>query len=440
MHKIKETNLLRVFPNEPIPPYIESANGMYLYKKNGEKILDATAGGTSYNIVGWNNEKVNNAIICQLKRFSHIDYKIWSDENNERLASLLLANKKHKLDKVYLCGNSGAEACETALKFSYQRHFEEGKKNKKWFISRTQSYHGSTADALALGERPNLEFYRKMLSPFRAQISMHHPLYLKNKGESLDQYAKRSAKELENKILEIGPENVSGFVGETIMGGLIGDVPPAPNYWKYIREVCSRYDVHLILDEVYCGTGTTGKMYCCDWDEITPDFIFIGKTLAAGYSSLSAVITNKEFENVIKNGQGRIQHTSTHQGHSIGVSAAIAVQEIINNTTFLENVINIGEWMRKTINEELGNHPFYKDIRGRGLRFSFEYESPNNDLLSNQIFNEMLEKNKIYVSSKFHRVCFTPSLIITKELAEQIIGKFIEAFKTVSKTISTKAA
>ena len=103
---------------------------MYLYKKNGEKILDATAGGTSYNIVGWNNEKVNNAIIHQLKRFSHIDYKIWSDENNERLASLLLANKKHKLDKVYLCGNSGAEACETALKFSYQRHFEEGKKIK----------------------------------------------------------------------------------------------------------------------------------------------------------------------------------------------------------------------------------------------------------------------------------------------------------------------
>ena len=63
------------------------------------------------------------------------------------------------------------------------------------------------------------------------------------------------------------------------MGGLIGDVPPAPNYWKYIREVCSRYDVHLILDEVYCGTGTTGKIYCCDWDEITPDFIFIGKHL-----------------------------------------------------------------------------------------------------------------------------------------------------------------
>ena len=99
-----------------------------------------------------------------------------------------------------------------------------------------QSYHGSTADALALGERPNLEFYRKGLSKFRARINMHHPKYLMKKDETLDQYAKRSAKELEQKIIEIGPEKVCGFVAETIMGGLVGDVPPAPNYWKYIRK------------------------------------------------------------------------------------------------------------------------------------------------------------------------------------------------------------
>ena len=436
----KKSNLLRVFPNEEIPPFIEKANGMYLYKSNGDKILDTTAGGTSYNIVGWNNKIVNKAISKQLKKFSHIDYKIWSDENNEKLASILVSKKKHNLNKVYLCGNSGAEACETALKFSFQKHIEEGKLNKKWFISRTQSYHGSTADALALGERPNLEFYRKMLSPYRVQIPMHHPLYLKRDGESIDEYSKRSAQELEDKIIEIGPENVSGFVGETIMGGLVGDVPPAPNYWKYIREICTKYDVHLILDEVYCGTGTTGKIFCCDWDNITPDFIFIGKTLAAGYSSLSAVITGEDFENTIKNGQGRIQHTSTHQGLSIGVAAALAVQNIIHNDEFLDNVNSIGHWMRSTLKSELKNHPFYKDIRGRGLRFSFEYQSPNNNLLSNSIFNEMLNKYNIYVSAKFHRICFTPSLIITRELAELIIEKFLLTFRNASKNLKGQAA
>ena len=143
-----------------------------------------------------------------------------------------MQKQKNKLNKVYFSGNSGAEACEAALRMSYQVHYDLGKPKKRWFISRTQSYHGSTADALSLGERPNLEFYRKGLSNKRARIEMHHPKYLMKKGESLNDYAKRSALLLEKKILQIGPENVAGFVGETIMGGLVGDVPPAPSYWK----------------------------------------------------------------------------------------------------------------------------------------------------------------------------------------------------------------
>ena len=232
----KQSNLLRVFPNNTKPPVVDKADGLYIYQKNGEKILDTTAGGTSYAIIGWNNQRVNQAIINQLTKFTHLDYKIWSDENCESLAQILVSKKEHNLNKVYFCGNSGSEACETALKFSYQRHLEEGKQHKKWFISRTQSYHGSTADALALGERPNLEFYKKMLSPYRVNIPMHHPLYSKKDNETIDDYAKRSAGHLEQKIIELGPENVSGFVGETIMGGLVGDVPPAPKYWKYIKR------------------------------------------------------------------------------------------------------------------------------------------------------------------------------------------------------------
>ena len=243
------SKVFRVFPKDPKPPFVSNADGVYIYKKNGEKLLDTTAGGTSYSILGWNHPEINSAIKEQLNRFGHLDYKLWSDENTEDLADLLLSRAEHGLDRVYFSGNSGAEACEAAMKMSYQVHFDLGKPEKKWFISREQSYHGSTADALALGERPNLEFFRPMLSPYRARIPMHHPLYLKGENETSDDYAKRSANELEEKILEIGPDKVSGFVGETIMGGLVGDVPPAKNYWKYIREVCNRYDVHLILDE-----------------------------------------------------------------------------------------------------------------------------------------------------------------------------------------------
>lgn len=422
------SKVFRVFPNEPIPPIVDRAEGLYIYTKDGRKILDTSAGGTSYAVLGWNHPEVNAAIERQIKRFSHMDYKLWTDENVEELADLLLSRAEHGLDRVYFAGNSGAEACEAAMKMSYQVNYDLGKSKKKWFISREQSYHGSTADALVLGERPNLEFFRPSLSPYRARIPMHHPLYLKQEGESLDEYAKRSAQELENKILEIGPENVSGFVAETIMGGLVGDVPPAPNYWKYIRAVCDKFDVHLILDEVYCGTGSTGKIYCCDWDGITPDFIFIGKTLAAGYGSLSAVITSSSIENIIKYGQGRLQHTTTHQAHSLGVSAALAVQKIIHNDQFLQHVQDMGAYMRKTLSEELGEHPYFREVRGRGLRFSLEYQCEDNNVFAKKIEESMLEKHGILVNAKWHRVNFTPGLLIKKSEADKVLDALVNLF------------
>ncbi len=431
--KNMKSNLFRVFPNDPIPENVDYAKDAYIYTKDGKRILDFSAGGTSYSILGWQNESVNNAIKKQLDCFGHIDYKLWTDKNTEQLATLLVSKAEHGLKKVYFCGNSGAEACEAAMKMSYQAHYDLGKKEKKWFISREQSYHGATSDALALGERPNLEFYAPMLSPYRARIPMHHPLYLKKDDETLDEYAKRSAKELEDKILEIGAQNVCGFVGETIMGGLVGDVPPAPNYWKYIREVCDKYDVHLILDEVYCGTGSSGKIYCCDWDSITPDFIFIGKTLAAGYGVLSAVITSDKIENIIKNGQGRLQHTTTFQAHSLSVAAALAVQNIVHDDKFLDNVNYLGSYMRNTLYEELHNLDIFRDIRGRGLRFSLEYQTKDNVKFAYKLSQIMLEKYKIMLNIKWHRISFTPPLILKKEDATRTLEALIYELKQLSK-------
>lgn len=425
------SKVFRVFPNDPVPPFVDRADGLYIYTKDGRKIFDATGGGTSYAILGWGHPEVNAAVEHQLKRFGHLDYKIWADENTGELADILLSRAEHALDRVYFAGNSGAEACEAAMKMSYQVHYDLGRKTKRWFISREQSYHGSTSDALALGERPNLEFYRPMLSPYRALIPMHHPLYLQQEGETLDDYAQRSAKQLEDKILEIGAENVCGFVGETIMGGLVGDVPPAPNYWKYIRTVCDKYDVHLILDEVYCGTGTSGKIYCCDYDQITPDFIFIGKTLAAGYGALSAVITSSKIEEVIQRVQGRLQHSTTHQAHSLSIAAALAVQKIIHNDEFLSHVNTLGSYMRQVLSNELGALPIYRDVRGRGLRFSFEYQTEKPNEFGMQLAERLLSKYNILINAKWHRVCFTPGLIMTREQADQVLGACIDEIKSM---------
>ena len=321
------------------------------------------------------------------------------------------------------------------MKISYQYHYLRGNKNKKWFISRTQSYHGMTSDALALGERPNLEFYRPMLSPYRAKVTMHHPLYLKKENETLDEYAKRSAKELEDKILQIGPENVAGFVGETIMGGLVGDVPPAPNYWKYIQEVCNKYDVHLILDEVYCGTGSSGKYFCCEYDNVKPDFLFIGKTLAAGYGALSGVLTTNKIYEVIKESR-RLQHSTTFQAHSLSVAAALAVQEIVSDENFLKEVYKKGEFVRNYLKENLKDLAIYRDVRGRGLRNSFEYNLGNME--KNHNFGQMIEKimkekYQILISGKWHRISLTPPLIITFKELEYVLEKLVFEIKNLAK-------
>ena len=426
------SRIIRTFPNEPVPPYITHGEGLYLFTEDGRKLLDTTSGYTASAILGYSEPRILDAMRKQMEKICYIDYKIWSDRNRDELAELLLSKAQHKLNRVYYAGNSGSEACEAAMKMSYQVHYDLGKKTKTWFISRMQSYHGATSDALALGERPNLTFFEPMLSMKRAKIPQHHPKLEMKPGETLDLYAKRSAKELEDKILELGPENVCGFIGETIMGGLVGDVPPAPNYWKYINEVCKKYDVHLILDEVWCGTGTSGKIYCCDWDDVTPDFIFLGKTLAASYCPISVVITSNKVEEIIVKGQGRVQHGHTHQGHALGVAAALAAQKIIHNDDFLENVNKLGEHIQNRLRSEIGTHEFFFDARGRGLRQTMEYQCENKNAFGIKLYEIMEREHGILISGKWHRVSFTPALTIDRDTLDFVLDKFIGTFKKVA--------
>ena len=207
-------------------------------------------------------------------------------------------------------------------------------------------------------------------------------------NENDTNYLNRCVNELEKTILKIGPEKICGFVGETIMGGLVGDVPPLKNYWLKIKKICKKYNIHLILDEVWCGTGTSGKIYCFDWDKVEPDFVFISKTLAAGYGALSAVITNSQIEKVLKKGQGQVQYSNTHQGHSLSVAAALAVQSIIHKKDFLKGVIDKGNFIRNYFETELGNQEFFSNIRGRGMRNTLEYQCDNKNL-----FGSLLKEN-----------------------------------------------
>jgi len=423
---------LRKFPNQPDRPVVEKAEGVHLHLADGRKILDATAGWCSQHVLGFSHPEVLEAMYKQMERFCHVDYNNWRNPMLDELAELLLSQAPVGLDKVYFAGTSGSEATEAAMKLSYQVHFNQGKPDKTFFISRDQSYHGATLQSIAVSELDILSFYDPLMPPDRARIPVHYPLRCREEGESLDEYAKRGAKDLEDKILEIGPERVGAFIGETMLGSLLGDVPPAPGYWKYIREVCDRYDVHLILDEVYCGLGRSGEIYCCTYDDITPDLVCVGKALGAGFAPLSAVITRQEYEDVIKNGQGRINHGHTYQGYSLGCAAGLAVQRVVHRPETLAHINALGERMRSRLVEALGSHPFFREVRGRGSIFSYEYLSPDNQALGAALYKMLEEEYSILVSAKWHRVSFSVPFILSFEDADRIIDAVVDAFKRVA--------
>ena len=147
----------------------------------------------------------------------------------------------------------------------------------------------------------------------------------------------RSINDFKSKIEKFGSDRIFAFVGEPIMGQLQGDTPPLKNYWKNIKKICLKNKIHLIMDEVYAGAGICGKYNCFMWDNFEPDFLLLGKTLGAGYIPLSVVLLNDKIEKTIKQNSGRVGFSTTHQGHSLGVAAALAVQNFITRNKKIDH-------------------------------------------------------------------------------------------------------
>lgn len=412
---------------------ISKGEGLYLYESSGKKYFDMSSGITGHSILGYGHPDLTNGISAQLKRFGHVDFKHFSDGLREVLAELLVTSNENSLDAFYPVGHSGAEACEASMKLSHLLHQSSGDVRKRYFISREQSYHGMSSDALSLGDRPNLKTFENFYPKYRVKIPEHNFLRHAQPGEKINDYGVRSAQYLESKILELGPENVAAFIGETTLGGLVGDVPPSPNYWNLVREVCSKYRVHLILDEVWCGTGTSGKMCSIDWDRITPDFLFMGKTLAAGYGAISGVLTKREYIDSIKKEFSSIPHSVTHQGFSLGVAAAVAAQKIISKPEFLKSVRHKSDFLKSLIIHELGGSNFFRNVRGRGLRISLEFDCPDQHLFGVALANRLKDTHGIILSGKWHRISFSPALTITIDEISMVMDRVCAEFLKLEK-------
>ncbi|NLY65155.1 MAG: aspartate aminotransferase family protein [Alcaligenaceae bacterium] len=342
-----------------------AGQGIHLFDSDDKSYIDA-CGGAAVSCLGHGHPAIIEAIKQQLDTIAYAHTSFFTTQVAEDLADFLQQKAPGDLNHVYFV-SGGSEAVEAALKLARQYFVEIGQTGRKHFIARRQSYHGNTLGALAIGGNA---WRRQPFLPIL--IEAHHvsPCYAyrdQHEHETEEQYASRLAKELEDKILELGPDSVAAFVAETVVGATLGAVPPVKTYLKKIREVCDKYGVLLILDEVMSGMGRTGHLFACEEDGVVPDLITIAKGLGAGYQPIGATLCTDKIYDAIVNGSGFFQHGHTYIGHATACAASLAVQKTIQEQNLLANVLARGEQLRAELRQAFANHAHIGDIRGRGL-------------------------------------------------------------------------
>lgn len=347
------------------PPTAVGGEGCYLIDSSGKRYLDGS-GGAAVSCLGHGDPAITEAIKSQLDQLAFAHTGFFTSEPAEKLADLLIEHAPSGLDRVYLV-SGGSEATEAAIKLARQYWVEKGEPGRGRLIARKQSYHGNTIGALSAGGN---EWRRQQFAPLLLDVSHIDPCYEyrhRRDGESLEAYGLRAAQALEDEILRVGPETVMAFMAEPVVGATAGALAPAPGYFKRIREICDKYGVLLILDEVMCGMGRTGSLFACEQDGVSPDIVCIAKGLGAGYQPIGAMLCTSEIYDAIAQGSGFFQHGHTYIGHPTAAAAGHAVVSAIIERGLVERVQTQGNTLMERLEHRFGQHPNVGDIRGRGL-------------------------------------------------------------------------
>ena len=352
-------------------PVVIGGEGVWLLDAEGRRYLDAS-GGAAVACLGHGDPRVKEAIRAQLDRLAYAHTSFFTNEPAECLAERLLARAPAGFgDGAVAFVGSGSEAMEAALKLARQYHAERGEHRRTRFISRRMSYHGNTLGALAVGGHAGRRALYQPLLAQTYQIAPCHAYRDRREDETEAAYGARVAGELGAEIERLGAGTVAAFIAEPVVGATLGTVPPVPNYFRLIREICDRHGVLFIADEVMCGMGRCGTLFALEPDGIAPDLITIAKGLGAGYQPIGAVMASGRVVDALRVGSGLLAHGHTYMSHAVACAAALAVLDAIEGG-LLDAVTRRGALLVRRLSETFGQHPQVGDIRGRGLFWSLE--------------------------------------------------------------------
>lgn len=354
-------------------PEAVGGDGIWLIDAEGRRYADACC-GAAVSCLGHNHPAIRDAIVAQLGKLEFAHNSFFSNAPSERLADMLVARAPAGFGKgraVFL--GSGSEAMEAALKLARQYFFERGETGRTRFIGREMSYHGNSLGALAVGHHPVRRApYAEMLMEV-GRVPALDSYRGRQPGEGLEAFGERMAAALEAEILRMGPETVAAFVSEPVSGASLGCAVPPPGYFARVREICDRYGVLMIADEVMCGSGRTGTFFALEQEGVTADIFTIAKGMGAGYQPIAATLASERVVAALLDGSGALKNGHTYMSHATACAAGVAVLETFEREDLLANVRARGEQLRTALEARFGQHPHVGDIRGRGLFQAVEF-------------------------------------------------------------------
>lgn len=410
------------------PVIIDHGKGVHLYDKNGKEYIDIVSSWWC-NLLGHCHPKINQAIKDQLDRLEHVIFANFSHEPAIRLCQELDKIVPKGLKK-YNFSDNGSAAVECALKMAFQYMYQTGYTKKTRFMCLSEGYHGETIGALSVGA---LDLYAKIYEPMLMD-SLHveaPDCYKCPYGRCRDNCNGECICAAEKMFEEHGDETCAMIVEPLVQGSAGMRIYP-PIYLKRLRELCDRYHVLLIADEIATGFGRTGKMFAFDHAGVSPDIMCISKGLTGGYMPMSITVTTDEIYDAFYSdyNEGKaFMHSHTYSGNPLGCSAALAVQQIFREDNILENASIRAGYLNDRLNEELGDYRHIGEIRHIGLINAMELtvdRSTKEDYDSRlrigyQIYKKALEKGLI-LRPLGNVLYFNPPLIINEDEIDKAVS------------------
>ncbi len=356
-------------PRGPEAPTIARAEGIYFWDSLGRRYIDATSGPVTCNL-GHGNAAVLDAMIEQARKACFAWPAIFKSEANLAMAEHLsrLAGEDYDCPFV-VCG--GSEAVESALKFARQHAIAIGQPARWKVISRHPAYHGGTLGAAAVtGDEVSDEVFGPMM---RSMPKVPAPFtYRLEPGETPEERARSAAQALAEEIERQGPETVAAFIMEPI-GGLATGALIAPDlYYRHVREICDRYGLLLIYDEVMSGAGRSGRFLAAHhWPEARPDLVVLAKGIGAGFTPLGLMLASAEMVDCVA-AEGGFLHGHTYNANPLTCAVGLAVLQETERLDLIANAARMGRLLEAELRAIMANAPIVGDVRGRGLLQAIE--------------------------------------------------------------------